>query len=476
MFYRARHQLRELRRMELTVRTDHDLALLRAEVKGEADEQAKAMMLAEADANHEAALAQYNERRDQLGSQLRKLTAGYEMRTFWFELFECARKILLVGVPVFLPQGSSGQLICGLIICFMTYGMQASFAPYANFHDDLLSQMCQISIFFSLLSSIVTNAYPDDPIMSTLLPVFLIVPPVIALIFESPLLDEMDKCKEPRADGSRPRVAATVVSMRAALVRCLDRTLRTPPSHEQQRAATARRVIEALTMQMSRAVDLLRCFDADCSGTVSKEEFLRVLPALGVSVGDSSAAVDVSVASDVFDAIDVDGSGTLTFAELQRLRGVRPDAFAEPMAAPAKLTVGEAQALPRAGSVISRAEAARAECRAESAEMVAERDNSVSRAEMKERPGRQTKEDLAAVKIQAALRGRRARAELEHTRDARRARLDELRRARLAGTADGTKVADAREKEKSGLDDLSDRVKHLFMQGGKEEPNSHLSA
>ena len=85
-----------------------------------------------------------------------------ELRTYWFEIFECIRKIALVCLPVFFGPGSAGQLIIGLLICFLTYGMYGVYAPYEDSGDDILAQMAQISIFFSLCASIVTNAYPDE--------------------------------------------------------------------------------------------------------------------------------------------------------------------------------------------------------------------------------------------------------------------------------------------------------------------------
>ena len=39
-----------------------------------------------------------------------KLTAGYEMRCYWFEIFECLRKIVLIGVPILLEEGSTEQV------------------------------------------------------------------------------------------------------------------------------------------------------------------------------------------------------------------------------------------------------------------------------------------------------------------------------------------------------------------------------
>lgn len=52
----------------------------------------------------------------QLPSTLRKLTTGYELRTYWWEIFECFRKVVLVSIPVALPPGSIDQLTLGLLV------------------------------------------------------------------------------------------------------------------------------------------------------------------------------------------------------------------------------------------------------------------------------------------------------------------------------------------------------------------------
>ena len=84
---------------------------------------------------------------------VKKLIEGYDMRTYWFELFECGRKILLVGMPVFFDMGSIAQLVFGLMVCFLSFGTYMMLAPYANDSDDRLAQLCQMQIFFTLISS-----------------------------------------------------------------------------------------------------------------------------------------------------------------------------------------------------------------------------------------------------------------------------------------------------------------------------------
>ena len=71
------------------------------------------------------------------------------------QLIECIRKLAIVCLPVFFqPAGSVSQLIFGLMVCFLTFGAYMVYAPYAEQDDDYLAQLCQVQIFFSLVSSI----------------------------------------------------------------------------------------------------------------------------------------------------------------------------------------------------------------------------------------------------------------------------------------------------------------------------------
>ena len=134
--------------------------------------------------------AQLKIRRDKLGKgSLSKLTDGYEMRVYWFEVFECVRKISLVGLPIFVEHGSATQLIFGLLICFFSFGMYVSYEPYIEASDDRLSKVCQASLFFSLVSSIVLKMEPDNSTetLGVILLFTVIAPPVLAILFESDL-------------------------------------------------------------------------------------------------------------------------------------------------------------------------------------------------------------------------------------------------------------------------------------------------
>jgi hypothetical protein len=159
LIYRNRNQLRELRLVEMTIEADAALARLDAEAATREGEAAEVMRRAEA--AYEQGREKFFRLRAKLPTKLRKLTAGCtsagtrasvvalasfapplrlelwsliairwvgvciplvadEMRTYWFEIFECGRKVALVCLPVFFSPGSPGQLILGLVICFIT--------------------------------------------------------------------------------------------------------------------------------------------------------------------------------------------------------------------------------------------------------------------------------------------------------------------------------------------------------------------
>ena len=58
------------------------------------------------------------------------------------------------------------------------------YAPFVDDGDDFLSQICQMQIFFSLLSTIILQTNPNSPVMAVLLPILITIPPVSGFIFE----------------------------------------------------------------------------------------------------------------------------------------------------------------------------------------------------------------------------------------------------------------------------------------------------
>ena len=126
---------------------------------------------------------------DVLPGYMIKLTGGYEYRTYWFELFETIRKVLIIGVPsVFPDRGGTAQLFWGLLVCFITFGAYMMYAPFIEDGDDQLSQLAQLQIFLTLVSSLALRASPPSEFVGSLVTVVLFAVPLIGLALETPLL------------------------------------------------------------------------------------------------------------------------------------------------------------------------------------------------------------------------------------------------------------------------------------------------
>jgi hypothetical protein len=124
-----------------------------------------------------------------LPGYIKKLLKGYELRVWWFEIFECLRKLAVACVPVFfVPSGSISQLIFGLMVCFVTFGMFIHYDPFEEGGDDLLAWLCQGQIFFSLLSSIALSYDEEQRAASRNLDVLLVTLWVLPLVLSAFLL------------------------------------------------------------------------------------------------------------------------------------------------------------------------------------------------------------------------------------------------------------------------------------------------
>ena len=79
--------------------------------------------------------------------QLAPILLPYELRCYWWEAFECARKLSIVGLPVFFEPGSSEQLAFGLLICFITVAVFEPHRPMRDASDNVLQLVCLVEVF-----------------------------------------------------------------------------------------------------------------------------------------------------------------------------------------------------------------------------------------------------------------------------------------------------------------------------------------
>ena len=106
--------------------------------------------------------AVHEEAREILPHYMLGLIEPYTLVAYWFELFECLRKVLLVGLPVFFFQGSVEQLLIGQLIAVATYGVYLYVKPLSDPMDNILQTAAQVQIYMTLLVSIVLQVNPSD--------------------------------------------------------------------------------------------------------------------------------------------------------------------------------------------------------------------------------------------------------------------------------------------------------------------------
>jgi uncharacterized membrane protein YqaE (UPF0057 family) len=111
------------------------------------------------------------------------------MRCYWFEIFECMRKLLLLGGPIFFQMGSASQLVVGLLVCFISTMVYAVYSPYINKDDGRLAELCQLSLFLVLVSTISLRMEGETSkdVLGVLLVVTLFVPPVFGILLHTGL-------------------------------------------------------------------------------------------------------------------------------------------------------------------------------------------------------------------------------------------------------------------------------------------------
>jgi hypothetical protein len=136
------------------------------------------------------------------------LLTPYMLDCYWFEVLECARKVCLLGLPALLVSDSLGQLIVGLIVVFVAQSVFMWRKPYRDPSDNTLQMICQMVVFFALLSKMVFGAVDvitseQEAALCVLLIVLVCVP--VAFIALQALTADLDEEVEGEPD---PQAAA----------------------------------------------------------------------------------------------------------------------------------------------------------------------------------------------------------------------------------------------------------------------------
>lgn len=86
---------------------------------------------------------------------IKNLYDSYTPKRWYFELFDCARRLCLGAVPVLIFRGSTLQIIIVLIISLFSVATFMHFSPYIHSHDNTLAVLAQWSITLVVISAMI---------------------------------------------------------------------------------------------------------------------------------------------------------------------------------------------------------------------------------------------------------------------------------------------------------------------------------
>jgi hypothetical protein len=93
----------------------------------------------------------------------------YEPYFWWFEVFECFRRLMLTGGSVMFMEGSATQVVCGMLIALLAIHVYSICQPFVEDDDDVLALGSQWGILFTLFGGLLlklqlngTDGYDKD--------------------------------------------------------------------------------------------------------------------------------------------------------------------------------------------------------------------------------------------------------------------------------------------------------------------------
>ena len=141
------------------------------------------------------------------------------------------------------------------------------YAPFIEDSDDKLSQLAQLQIFLTLLSSLALRAVPPSEVVGQLVTVILFLVPLIGVALETPLLEELGQAfdvfrgafvklfpnfKPPTFKGSTTDVPAPAPPAATAPKLALE----LPPATKETKMATETSTAASVTTEPSAAGEI----------------------------------------------------------------------------------------------------------------------------------------------------------------------------------------------------------------------------
>ena len=126
----------------------------------------------------------------------------YEPSCWWFEVFECMRRLSLTGLIIFVYPDSPTQTVVAMLLAIISIKIYAWQQPFVDDSDDFLAEVTQYSIFFTLLSALIikVDVTKDEGYSQDLMGVAMVAMNLAAIVLAAvgilyqPIMDLVAMC------------------------------------------------------------------------------------------------------------------------------------------------------------------------------------------------------------------------------------------------------------------------------------------
>jgi len=85
----------------------------------------------------------------------------YEPQLWWFEIFDCVRRLSLTGLLVFVFKGQASQIVVAMVLASLSVVAFVHWRPFVKDENDNLAIVSQGAIFFTLLAGLLKKVEVD---------------------------------------------------------------------------------------------------------------------------------------------------------------------------------------------------------------------------------------------------------------------------------------------------------------------------
>ena len=89
-------------------------------------------------------------RKDPILTGISPLYKDYEPERWWFEIPKFVSTLILCGVVTLVPAEGASQVFIALVTSTAMLVLYANYQPYVSRNDDILAQVCQFSLTFTI--------------------------------------------------------------------------------------------------------------------------------------------------------------------------------------------------------------------------------------------------------------------------------------------------------------------------------------